>query len=576
MYAVDCGYRAYDPSAVERHFRPDGYDKNISTVYMTSCMVLVLMVLVVADRIFSAASEPSCQVSGNVAQCASQNLTSVKQILVPGDRRNINLLLLQSNQIVLTNDSFEDFPSVSHMDLSYNNLSLLPEGVFKGLWKLVILSLNHNKLILLPENVFQNLGNLLQLHLYHNNLSSLPGCVFRGLQNLKLLDIASNKLTSLPESIFQTLGQLRHLFLSNNYQLSFLPEGVFRNLKSLKYLHMPTILSRDLDCENLCRLLELRGGNSSMCYGKLLEDYCSLGYCCASNGSSTSIHRVTGAGIGNSAKQYRVGKIHYLPGQPAGNRYKYCKMNGHRLDKKGILCNGTIVDCGNVLLRISNGTIATPTATTYASATNITCDTGYELVGPVTLTCQANKSWSSPGTCKAVDCGRAPNVKHGMITSPMTSYQSVSRVTCIAGYRLVGPTTVTCLANKSWSSSGTCIDIDECSSSENSCGSKVMCHNTPSSYTCNCTQGYTGTHCNGTRHQEIKTTKALAVTFVIYGSVVSVVVCFCIVGAVVFMKRRSSWMRWVSTSSFNSGFRNTRTDIFRRHDVEYDLPDHSF
>ena len=50
------------------------------------------------------------------------------------------------------------------------------------------------------------------------------------------------------------------------------------------------------------------------------------------------------------------------------------------------------VDCGG--LDIINGYISYSTGTTYNSVATYSCDTGYELQGGQTRTCQNNGTWS--------------------------------------------------------------------------------------------------------------------------------------------------------------------------------------
>ena len=59
-----------------------------------------------------------------------------------------------------------------------------------------------------------------------------------------------------------------------------------------------------------------------------------------------------------------------------------------------LLCFITVVDCG-VLAPPPNGQVNTSSGTTYNQVATYSCDTGYNLVGSSTRTCQADTMWSS-------------------------------------------------------------------------------------------------------------------------------------------------------------------------------------
>ena len=59
----------------------------------------------------------------------------------------------------------------------------------------------------------------------------------------------------------------------------------------------------------------------------------------------------------------------------------------------------TVVDCGN-LTHPANGQVNHTAGTTFGQTATYNCNTGYNLVGLSTLTCQATGNWSgSAPTC---------------------------------------------------------------------------------------------------------------------------------------------------------------------------------
>ena len=62
----------------------------------------------------------------------------------------------------------------------------------------------------------------------------------------------------------------------------------------------------------------------------------------------------------------------------------------------------TAVDCGN-LTHPANGQVTLTAGTTVGQIATYSCDTGYNLVGDSTRTCQATGNWSgSAPTCQGV------------------------------------------------------------------------------------------------------------------------------------------------------------------------------
>ena len=62
----------------------------------------------------------------------------------------------------------------------------------------------------------------------------------------------------------------------------------------------------------------------------------------------------------------------------------------------------TAVDCGN-LTDPANGQVNHTSGTTFGENATYSCNTGYNLVGDRTRTCQATANWSgSPPTCAGI------------------------------------------------------------------------------------------------------------------------------------------------------------------------------
>lgn len=98
-----------------------------------------------------------------------------------------------------------------YLDLSYNNLSVVPSG--------------------LPRN-------LVLLHLEKNAIRSIPAMVLSPVRNLEYLLLHNNKLRwqAIHPQAFQGLKKLHTLHMYNN-QLERIPRGLPRRAKTLMLLH---------------------------------------------------------------------------------------------------------------------------------------------------------------------------------------------------------------------------------------------------------------------------------------------------------------------------------------------------
>lgn len=66
-----------------------------------------------------------------------------------------------------------------------------------------------------------------------------------------------------------------------------------------------------------------------------------------------------------------------------------------------------------------------------------------------------------------------------------------TRVVCRQGFRAVGPDSVTCMANQTFSAMPVCEDINECADGSADCiPGSTKCVNLPGGYRCDCLPGY--------------------------------------------------------------------------------------
>ncbi|XP_065188243.1 protein lev-9-like [Sycon ciliatum] len=83
---------------------------------------------------------------------------------------------------------------------------------------------------------------------------------------------------------------------------------------------------------------------------------------------------------------------------------------------------------------------------------NVTCNGGFEMYGPQTITCQASQLWTTIPECEAIVCSTLPTINNGSATaSSMTKY-GVLHIHCNTGYTLSGMATSKCLSTGFWES----------------------------------------------------------------------------------------------------------------------------
>jgi len=145
------------------------------------------------------------------------------------------------------------------LDLSFNQIEIVPDDAFVGLVRLKTLSLQSNKLSKLTPAVFRELTELKDLVLATNRLATLSPSVFRHLAKLEVLVLVTNRLETITDDAFVGLRSLRNLHLANNNmtrvgpnafnhlaqlmslyiqynRIETLPDGVFDRLYHLKVL----------------------------------------------------------------------------------------------------------------------------------------------------------------------------------------------------------------------------------------------------------------------------------------------------------------------------------------------------
>ncbi|XP_016971493.1 slit homolog 2 protein isoform X1 [Drosophila rhopaloa] len=125
---------------------------------------------------------------------------------------------------------------LTQLDVSLNQMKIVPSQALQHLVHLLILNLNHNKITVIHNNAFEGLDTLEILTLYENKITQIDPEAFRGLEDkLKRLNLGGNDLTSVPQKALSILPTLKKLEIQEN-KIRTISEGDFEGLQSLDSL----------------------------------------------------------------------------------------------------------------------------------------------------------------------------------------------------------------------------------------------------------------------------------------------------------------------------------------------------
>ncbi|XP_070287020.1 sushi, von Willebrand factor type A, EGF and pentraxin domain-containing protein 1 [Myotis yumanensis] len=95
----------------------------------------------------------------------------------------------------------------------------------------------------------------------------------------------------------------------------------------------------------------------------------------------------------------------------------------------------------------------------YLSTALYTCRPGFELVGNTTILCGENGHWlGGKPTCKPIECPKPKEILNGQFSHTNLHAGQTITYSCDLGFRLEGPKTLTCLETGDWD-----VDVPSCS-----------------------------------------------------------------------------------------------------------------
>ncbi|KAM9643220.1 CUB and sushi domain-containing protein 3-like isoform 2-T2 [Morphnus guianensis] len=100
----------------------------------------------------------------------------------------------------------------------------------------------------------------------------------------------------------------------------------------------------------------------------------------------------------------------------------------------------------------------------YKTKVVFSCDPGYYGLGPASIECLANGTWSWRNErpyCQIISCGELPTPPNGNKIGTQITYGSTAIFTCDSGYMLVGSAVRECLSSGLWSGiESRCLGMD--------------------------------------------------------------------------------------------------------------------
>lgn len=163
----------------------------------------VLLLLLLSSELLLASECPadcSCHSPESIF-CINRRASTVPR--VPAATQN--LYIFQNGIDTLSQDDFKGLGDLVLLDLSQNELTEIPHGVFGMLSKLKNLDLSSNVITHIQKDSFSGLVQLERLYLHGNQIQSIQLEAFQGLEMLLELKLQGNQLSSLPSLRFPGL-----------------------------------------------------------------------------------------------------------------------------------------------------------------------------------------------------------------------------------------------------------------------------------------------------------------------------------------------------------------------------------
>lgn len=138
----------------------------------------------------------------------------------------LRVLNLRGNLLTSFSDKVFGFKASNLRELNLKGNRLTELSPLSSLTSLRDLFLSSNQLSHLPEDIFRNVTALENVDLSENQLTSLPEMIFNGLFGIQAIHLNKNHLSKVDAKLFEDQVLIQQLYLSDN-QLKTLPQGLF-------------------------------------------------------------------------------------------------------------------------------------------------------------------------------------------------------------------------------------------------------------------------------------------------------------------------------------------------------------
>ena len=177
-----------------------------------------------------------CVCFGPVLDCSNRTTHQIRLPDVDSVSYQIIALDLSGNNYrdlsnLLWNERLRD---LKYLDVSFNKISTFTFGY---LHKLLYLDISHNDIIILPYLLFTSLNKLTGLVIEQNKLQFLEESAFHGLEAISKLDLSNQEIHSIHDKSFHGLTRVTHLSLANN-SLTHFQAAWFKYLPNLYFLDL--------------------------------------------------------------------------------------------------------------------------------------------------------------------------------------------------------------------------------------------------------------------------------------------------------------------------------------------------
>lgn len=149
----------------------------------------------------------------------ARSLESIDPLEALSPLTELMWLGLDNNNLkALSNESFAGMKELSYINLGFNHLKNIPQGLFipDVHRHLVEIDLSYNSIESLPFRAFYNLGDLQTINMQSNKIRSIDRHAFFNLEFLRSIDMSFNRLKNISYGAFSFMPSLASLDLTHN------------------------------------------------------------------------------------------------------------------------------------------------------------------------------------------------------------------------------------------------------------------------------------------------------------------------------------------------------------------------